>query len=357
MKYTDEELIEELHRVSEEHCDGETPTQKDMNKYGNISQSTFGYRFGSWNESLKEAGFNINSIFKYSEEEMLNEIERLCDENDIVTTATIQEESEISLSAILNNFENLREILNIIGEEDKISVRSQNIEKDDILEIAKDFKEGNQILKSELIKETKLNNNHIDRYWKSWNDFLKDIECEINYRTYSNEYIENSVKELSEQVDGKMPTKYEIDNNCEFSRQTVLDRYGSFTNLARKIGKEPNDSTSRRLYAEEHPNWKGGYEDYYGPSWWSQREKAYKRDDFKCRVCGATKDILDKNPDVHHIKPKYKFDVKKDHEEMNDLENLICLCQSHHIPIEGKWQEKDPDEFEKKAKEFFNSVA
>ncbi len=81
---------------------------------------------------------------------------------------------------------------------------------------------------------------------------------------------------------------------------------------------------------ENASNWKGGGSGYYGPNWIEQRKKARKRDDYTCQACGATKQELGQNPDVHHIQPlrwfKENYDEPDWYEKGNDLENLICLC-------------------------------
>jgi hypothetical protein len=71
-KYSEEELIEEIQRVSEEHCEGETPTQRDMAEYGKFAYTTYRKRFGSWNESVEMAGFEPNKgRFKTDDERIL----------------------------------------------------------------------------------------------------------------------------------------------------------------------------------------------------------------------------------------------------------------------------------------------
>lgn len=92
------------------------------------------------------------------------------------------------------------------------------------------------------------------------------------------------------------------------------------------------DWLSENKTGENHPNWSGGYPDYYGENWIEQREKALIRDDYKCIICKKDKSDLGRNPSVHHLKPIRKFDQP---EEANDLDNLICLCANHHNLVEG----------------------
>lgn len=82
---------------------------------------------------------------------------------------------------------------------------------------------------------------------------------------------------------------------------------------------------------EDHHNWKGGYDDYYGDNWSEMRKRVLERDNHSCRVCGISKDKLGKEPDVHHIKPRREFDVV---ENSNTMDNLIALCTKHHGKVE-----------------------
>jgi len=94
-----------------------------------------------------------------------------------------------------------------------------------------------------------------------------------------------------------------------------------------------------RMSGESHPQWKGGHAKYYGENWQKQRNKALKRDNHTCRACGASKEELQKSPDVHHLKRimwyKNQYDSPEWWERANELENLITLCRSCHQRWEG----------------------
>lgn len=93
---------------------------------------------------------------------------------------------------------------------------------------------------------------------------------------------------------------------------------------------------SENVVEEDHPNWKGGYDRYYGPNWGEQRQKALERDGYTCQRCGmrsAThKEEKGKELNIHHITPAREFD---DYEKQNNLDNLITLCSSCHRKLEG----------------------
>ena len=61
--------------------------------------------------------------------------------------------------------------------------------------------------------------------------------------------------------------------------------------------------------------------------WQKIRETVLLRDEFRCRLCGAKKDVQ-----VHHIRYAHVF-----HEE-DHLEDLMVLCEVHHRMITQYWK-------------------
>lgn len=94
-------------------------------------------------------------------------------------------------------------------------------------------------------------------------------------------------------------------------------------------------SQSGVMSGENHLNWRGGlsYERRRGASWRKQRLKALRRDKYKCRRCGATKDD-GAQLHVHHRVPYRLYDG--DHEAANRVGNLLTMCVSCHTTLE--WQ-------------------
>lgn len=96
---------------------------------------------------------------------------------------------------------------------------------------------------------------------------------------------------------------------------------------------------SHTQVGDNNPVWEGGKLRYYGPNWDRQRRKALRRDQYRCRECGATEQNLGCVPSVHHRKPLREFKDEHDapewYEKGNDLSNLITLCETHH----RKWEQ------------------
>lgn len=91
---------------------------------------------------------------------------------------------------------------------------------------------------------------------------------------------------------------------------------------------------SRNKVGDNHPLWKGGYKEYYGPNWNTQRRSARQRDNCRCQHCKITERKLGKELDVHHVVPFRTFGYiqgeNERYKDANRIENLISLCASCH---------------------------
>ena len=80
-----------------------------------------------------------------------------------------------------------------------------------------------------------------------------------------------------------------------------------------------------------NPNWRGGSDGSYGPSWSAARRAARKRDKV-CQLCG-TGPKGGRALDVHHRVAFKVFGLER-HAEANQLDNLIVLCRRCHKTLE-----------------------
>ena len=96
---------------------------------------------------------------------------------------------------------------------------------------------------------------------------------------------------------------------------------------------------SQTYSGEDHPNWKGGWDWYYGPNWEQQRRKALERDNYECQYCGKHADKMDRSPDVHHLIPLREYrlsdEIDNPYERANALDNLVTSCPECHAKWEG----------------------
>jgi len=88
---------------------------------------------------------------------------------------------------------------------------------------------------------------------------------------------------------------------------------------------------SEQTRNDGNPMWSGGVKVGYTGTWAKIRRRALERDNHTCQSCGATRDELGQEPDVHHIVPVREHD---DPEQAHRLDNVICLCRSCHRKVE-----------------------
>ncbi|MGB0385863.1 MAG: HNH endonuclease [Ardenticatenaceae bacterium] len=92
------------------------------------------------------------------------------------------------------------------------------------------------------------------------------------------------------------------------------------------------------IIGPNHPAWKGGTPNSYGPSWNQQAKKVRKRDGYRCQCCGISQKKLTRSLDVHHIRPFKEFGYipgqNDNYKKANELSNLISLCGSCHRKAE-----------------------
>ena len=110
--------------------------------------------------------------------------------------------------------------------------------------------------------------------------------------------------------------------------------------------KKLSEAHKGKIVGENHPNWKGGggVIKYMDRALFSNnREKAIKRDDEKCKICGITRKEhrikYNRDLNVHHI-DNNGVNKSKD-KKNNNLDNLITVCQSCHGKIHGGRNKKN----------------
>jgi len=273
--YSGEELTDELRRVAE--MLGHSPSVREMKKYGEVSPGAVTWQFGSWNTGLDAAGLSTTKSIKVTPQEVITAIQALADDLGRPPTA---------------------------------------YEMDEQGEYA-----------------TKV------AQWRfgSWNAALQ--EAGFNPHTRRNISEEELLQELTQLRDelGHVPSSVEVRKHEEITIYPYIHRFGSWKQAVDAAGLEYRGQPS----GPDHPHWKGGYGDIsYGPNWYKQRKRALERDDFECQMPGCTIDReahherWDRDLNVHHITPLGTFidaDGVLDYERSNRLENLVTLCQRHHM--------------------------
>ena len=297
-KVSRRDLLAELHRLAEEL--GRTPTRNAMNEHGEYSRSPYDTEFGSWNEALAAAGFEVNKPVKLDREDLLAELERLADEiGESPTMADMRDRGRYSDRAYKREFGTWNDALRAAG----LDVNKRHDVKETLT--CEWCGEEYQV-KPALEDDSRFCSQACLNAWKSE---YYDIE------THPHPNAGKRVSKECEWCGAEFEVRLSKKNSARFCSLSCL-------------GKHNGDVRS----GENSPRWRGGYEPYYGPNWRKQRRKAKERDDYECQRCGATEDLA-----VHHKTAFREFvtDDGADYEAAHKLDNLVTVCRPCHAKIEN----------------------
>lgn len=186
----------------------------------------------------------------------------------------------------------------------------------------------------------------VENRFGSWNQALEEVFGSVKkYQNVSEQKLYDEIKRLHEEL-GRAPMQEDMSKIGKFSPDTYQERLGGWRSSVEACGIE---AITRGLKSgSEHRDWKGGSTDYYHPNWYDIRQKIIKRDGEACRICDNSEVRLC----VHHIKPRSEFveDGDYDYESACKRQNLITLCNSCHMKVEGKFIGAPHDNFEQLSK-------
>lgn len=112
--YTDEELIDELHRLRQEI--GETPTWQDMLEDGRMSPKTFENHFGSWSAAVQAAGLTPYAYVGYDADDLLEHLQGLAEElGETPTQKQVERAEGPSVKPYVNRFGGYNQALRKAG--------------------------------------------------------------------------------------------------------------------------------------------------------------------------------------------------------------------------------------------------
>lgn len=111
-----EAILDEIRRLADES--GTAPTAAEMDDRGDFSVKLAQNRFGSWNEALRQAGFQPSHRYSISDEALINDIQRLY--NELGRAPTIEEVEELgsfSVRPYLRRFDTWQSAVHAAGYE------------------------------------------------------------------------------------------------------------------------------------------------------------------------------------------------------------------------------------------------
>jgi len=99
---------------------------------------------------------------------------------------------------------------------------------------------------------------------------------------------------------------------------------------------------SNKFSGDGHPQYIDGrsFERYYNTSEWKNfRDEMRVKLDTDCQICGCSPS--DRQNSLHHIVPVREFESM---EEANTEDNVVFLCQSHHVMLENMTEKEQRKE-------------
>jgi len=349
-KYSKEELIEMVNVFDN------IPTQKEFCKENSISPSTIYRYFDSWNDLLLKSDFkSINETGEYNKREIVDEIQKVCNNffnGFSCTSRDFNEYSEINDETVANHFGSWNKGLRQAGFK---PVQCRNISNEELLEelkrIAEEYcpEKPNSFKHKTFVEYGKYSSGIYKSRFGTFNNAMEKVGLKSRTKSQvEKKFLISEIKRVSREFcDGQRPTQSDINKYGKFSNITYHNKFNSWNQAIKEAGFDVYTQPS----GQNNPTWKGGYKDYYGPSWRSQRRKVWIRDEYRCQVCLKSENEMGFRPDVHHIIPVRKWNVEKEDEQMNHLDNLICLCKSCHKKLEGDMQSYNYEEFKQEARE------
>ncbi len=242
-RYSKEELIDELQRLA----DGdEPPTMADLNEHGEYSPSPYVDRFGSWNDALEAAGFEPrHSTTAISENELLEDLRRAAEECEPPTSKAIREQLDHSKSTYRNKFGSWTDALeeagvSLIGGGRRLS---QEELLDEIQRLTDEL--GHPPTLDDLRKHGKYSPPTYYRRFESWSDALAAAGCSTGDEEVriADETLIQDLHRLADDLD-RPPTLQELRECGEYGATTYIKRFGSWRAALETAGYEPREPES-----------------------------------------------------------------------------------------------------------------
>lgn len=308
-------LITDFNRVAEDL--GKRPTLTEYNEHGEYSSTPIYKRFESFEELKEAAGFETGQK-KIADEDLIEDLQRVADEIGRSPPVEVYDEhGKYNHKTLKDRFGNWNQVLQRAGLEP--TEHSEHWKDNEPVQFDKEY--GTVEVQCSNCEEVIKRRPHaVERYSR----FYCDRDCK-------HEFMETLTAEQARAWEGgKVTVHCEVCTEPKKVRPAKVDK-SRFCSQDCMI-----EWRTDTFSGENHPHWKGGYNRYYGPNWYTQRDKTLERDGYQCQICDMDREEhqenYDCNPVVHHIIRFGDFDSYK---EANKLSNLIALCKQCHGLVEG----------------------
>lgn len=250
---TDEELLIDLRRIANETV-GDILLKSDYKEHGEYSPSTALRRFGTWDEVVEKVGATSGDQ-KIPDEDLFADLRRVADEIDrrCLTKADYDERGKYSASTITARFESwgsavkeagLLPVSQWYGTTEQPSWtqlgRSPNeckIAKEDLLidlrRVANKI-EGDRIKARDYDQEGKYSTTTVIKQLESWINAVEKVGYKSHIKRIATEDLKHSLQNVGSEDEA--PTSTEYAENGKYHYQTVIERFGSWSNAVQAAG-------------------------------------------------------------------------------------------------------------------------
>lgn len=376
---TNDELLSQIDEIHSKL--GSVPTKEDVREHGEYSPRQYETTFGSWSNALLEAGYEPKQNHRYTEEELLRELEELAEElGHAPTTKDMTEFGRFASNTYKRTFGSWRKAIeeaNVNPHPDTWDTNETDVDCPtcgDVFDTGHGMRVHHAHVHGSSVKIVQECAICGSKYTvpPSEEDYTNCCSAECRGKWSSEHLSDQVVVECDNCGDGldKDPSKVSEHNFCSVrcygewrSIEIVGERNPAYSGglvtlecdyCNSEFDVKPavaddrrfcsrtcqGDWRSENLVGEDHPLWEGGMFPY-GAGWnEGKKEKVRERDGRECVECGRSEvEHLEKfgtKHVVHHIQKARSFD---DPEKRNAMDNLVTLCRGK---CHRKWEKMSP---------------
>lgn len=242
MRYSDDELLDDVTTIAEELSD--PPTLAEFRKYSEHSATTYYERFGSWNEALQAAGFEPrDATSKIPQEDLLAELEHLAAEfGESPSAQQMNGEGEYWASTYRNRFGSWNAALKAADLE-VVSPSTEVSEADLLAELQRLADELGETPTFSLMSEQgEFAPRTYVRHFGSWNAAVEaaDLEPRTTGAEVTSDELLMEIQRLAE-ILGEKPSSRDMAEKGTYGVATYQRHFGSWSAAVEAALSEENE--------------------------------------------------------------------------------------------------------------------
>jgi len=231
------DMIAEIQRLAEEL--GKSPAVHHMRDQGKFGVTTISREFGSWNTALELAGCEPNKEMNVPEERLINELTRLRDKLGRPPTAEdMLRDGAYSVGTFDRRFGSWNNALQRAGFE---LHNRRNIPQDELVDELRRLssKLGRTPTAVDMQSHGRFGYATYPTTFGSWNDAIRAADLSVNVRSgIPQSELISELRSLADTI-GRAPTRREMDQQGQFDSSTYSHRFGTWNDALRAAGINP----------------------------------------------------------------------------------------------------------------------